>query len=388
MSEANDEAKAKVAEHLFSKVKRSSELRSETHDGNQQRDEQLTLQQSCKMPWDENGGVVNRIVNGESLFAFKTLFAKPALRAEAAFPQSARTHLELKAARTHLELEAARRPFDSLQQIIEAARVETARVEAARVETAEAAAAVAAAQAEEAAVATGGLVIFIVNGDSLFNFKTLFANARTCGAVSGLRPFAKAPHEEAFSYTSKHQMWAQQKLLRTLAALQHMAETVRVGVAQTTEAEVVAEAEEVAEAGEAVQVVQAVDSHHFQPTIRMTRKASIDQEVSELTREEVEAHRKRCAEEENAQRKRHAAEDQQEQERRAKRIKVFDPEKECGPDVFKCPRCHKPHLYSKEGGRSCNKLACDNCSMNFCIKCGQPASISCMCIMAAWARHR
>ena len=28
MSEANDEAKAKVAEHLFSKVKRSSELRS------------------------------------------------------------------------------------------------------------------------------------------------------------------------------------------------------------------------------------------------------------------------------------------------------------------------------------------------------------------------
>ena len=76
---------------------------------------------------------------------------------------------------------------------------------------------------------------------------------------------------------------------------------------------------------------------------------------------------------------------EEEVRQRPKRQKVHHANKNLvpGKDQFKCPRCFFLNLYAD---RACNKLTCGACDTAFCIACGKPASASCRCISAAWAR--
>jgi len=77
-----------------------------------------------------------------------------------------------------------------------------------------------------------------------------------------------------------------------------------------------------------------------------------------------------------------AAQSQQETQR-AKRVKVYDQHAPCHEDEYKCPQCFFRNFYLRD---ACNKLSCGNCGTSFCVKCGKPATASCRCIAAGWAR--
>ena len=85
-----------------------------------------------------------------------------------------------------------------------------------------------------------------------------------------------------------------------------------------------------------------------------------------------------------------AAVRQQEEHHRSKRLKTYHENKDkefSDADLFKCPRCYYPTYYPSDS-RACNKLQCGNstCRTSFCIQCGKPATASCRCIAASWAR--
>lgn len=85
-----------------------------------------------------------------------------------------------------------------------------------------------------------------------------------------------------------------------------------------------------------------------------------------------------------------AAVRQQEEQHRSKRLKTYHENKDkvfSDADLFKCPRCYFPTYYPSDS-RACNKLQCGNstCRTSFCIQCGKPATASCRCIAAPWAR--
>jgi hypothetical protein len=86
------------------------------------------------------------------------------------------------------------------------------------------------------------------------------------------------------------------------------------------------------------------------------------------------------------------ASQQELQQRRSKRLKMYDQrvsQSKCATsrDFFMCPRCYYPCYYPQDE-RACNKLRCGNDTrgISFCIMCSKPASASCLCISAAWAR--
>ena len=82
---------------------------------------------------------------------------------------------------------------------------------------------------------------------------------------------------------------------------------------------------------------------------------------------------------------------QLEQQQRSKRQKTYDPNLPLGEHQYRCPRCHFRNFYPPET-RACNKLTCGEgtgghgCGLKFCVVCNKPASASCRCISAAWAR--
>jgi hypothetical protein len=83
---------------------------------------------------------------------------------------------------------------------------------------------------------------------------------------------------------------------------------------------------------------------------------------------------------------------QDHEQRRSKRLKMHNKREsqlKCAAngDLFMCPTCYYPSYYPRDE-RACNKLHCGNrtCGISFCIMCGKPASASCKCIAAAWAR--
>ena len=127
-------------------------------------------------------------------------------------------------------------------------------------------------------------------------------------------------------------------------------------------------------------------------------EAAADEDgVVKLDAEEVAARQRELAAERALLEQEHAEavamqQAQEQEQRRSKRLKVFDKresQRKCdaNPDLFMCPQCHYPNYYPSDE-RACNKLECGNqtCRTKFCIVCGKPASASCQCISAGWAR--
>ena len=111
-------------------------------------------------------------------------------------------------------------------------------------------------------------------------------------------------------------------------------------------------------------------------------------DVGEMSGSEAEAMRQAQAQEQAALLRRHQeAAALQERRQRSTRIQIFDKKPIRTPDTFACPRCNcELHNYYPNDARACNKLACEKCHTKFCIVCNKPASASCRCISAAWAR--
>ena len=110
-------------------------------------------------------------------------------------------------------------------------------------------------------------------------------------------------------------------------------------------------------------------------------------DVVEMSDSEAAAMRRAQAQEEAELLRRHQeAAALQDRRQRSKRIEIYDKNKAVRtPDTFVCPTCFWHNYYPKDA-RACNKLACEKCHTKFCIACGKPASASCRCISAAWAR--
>ena len=124
---------------------------------------------------------------------------------------------------------------------------------------------------------------------------------------------------------------------------------------------------------------------------------AIDGDIVELDAQEVVVMQRELAAERVQLEQGHAEavavqQEHEQERRRSKRLRVYDKresQRKCAEyrDLFMCSTCYFPSYYPR-GIRACNKLTCGNptCGINFCIICGKPASASCRCISAAWAR--
>ena len=110
-------------------------------------------------------------------------------------------------------------------------------------------------------------------------------------------------------------------------------------------------------------------------------------EVTLVPKHEIERLRRKRIEETERQNQLHAEAVASQQRKRPKRqhtkIHEENRDRESGDGLYKCPKCFFMNLYVD---RACNKLECGSCHINFCIVCFKPASQSCRCIVAAWAR--
>ena len=127
----------------------------------------------------------------------------------------------------------------------------------------------------------------------------------------------------------------------------------------------------------------------MEETRRTTRRMSLAACVTEVSAHEAARLQEEQAAEAARQEQLHAEavaeQEAAEEQRRSKRRKVYEEnrDKACGEDQYKCPQCFFINLYED---KACNKLMCGGCHAKFCIVCGKPATASCACIVAAWAR--
>ena len=140
-------------------------------------------------------------------------------------------------------------------------------------------------------------------------------------------------------------------------------------------------------AGRGLAVPASVSPAQSHLPLRTTRGMELARHVTVVPAHEVQRLQARQAAEAARQEQLHAEaaamQQEQEERRQSKRRKIYEEnrDKACGQDQYKCPQFM--NLYED---KACNRLTCGGCKSMFCIVCGKPATASCACIVAAWAR--